>query len=315
MPKIKIVPYNPNWPLLFKQEAEKIKSALGDTFIAIYHIGSTSVEGLTAKPKIDIIAEVSSLNFSHKRFTLLDYEYRGAFNLPLQKSFTYRSKALNVNLHIFEENDPEIELNLRFRDYLRTHYKERDRYAKLKHQLIEDELSHKKCDTLFRGYTLGKHYFIQKILKKSGFNRLRFVICAHYSEWDAAKDFRNKYFFKPNNIKDPYEWTFKHPDHKHLILYEGVSIVGYAHVQLWSKNRAAIRIIVIKEEKRENNYGRKFMSLIEKWLKQEDYKSIHTESSPKALGFYEKLGYSPMPFNDPDNHQSCCEDIAMGKAL
>ncbi len=55
---IEIVPYNPNWPHVFEQEAECIRQALGDNCLSIHHIGSTSVPGLAAKPKIDMIAVV-----------------------------------------------------------------------------------------------------------------------------------------------------------------------------------------------------------------------------------------------------------------
>ena len=73
--------------------------------------------------------------------------------------------------------------------------------------------------------------------------------------------------------------------------------------------------IVIDKKHRGKNYGKDFMALIEKWLKLEGYKSIHTESSPAALGFYKRLNYKEMPFNDPDGYEGIPEDIAMGKLL
>ena len=205
---VEVVTYDLNWPNIFDIEAKKIRDALGDSFDRIYHVGSTAVPDLASKPKIDIIACVTDLNFDHKGLVDLNYEYRGGFNLPLRKSFTYRSPNLNINLHIFEENDPEVELNLFFRDYLRSHPETRDQYTTLKYKLLEDDSAHKKDGSMYRGYTLGKHGFIHDILKKSGFNRLRFVICTHRAEWEAAKNFRNKYFFEPNKIDDPYSWTF-----------------------------------------------------------------------------------------------------------
>ena len=312
---VEVVPYDLNWPNIFDIEAKKIKAALGNSFVEIHHVGSTSVPGLAAKPKIDIIACVNNLEFDHQGLANLNYEYRGGFNLPLRKSFTYRSPDLNVNLHIFEENDPEVELNLLFRDYLCENPEARDQYAALKYKLLEDDAFHKKDGAMYRGYTLGKHDLIQDILNKSGFKRLRFVICTHYTEWSAAKQFRNKYFFEPNKIEDPYTWTFDHKDHKHFILYKGVNIVGYAHVQLWQDFRAALRIIVIDEKQQGKGYGKEFMSLIEKWLRLEGYKSIHTESSPEALKFYQAINYVKMPFDDPDGYEGSPDDIEMGKLL
>ncbi|MAP25178.1 MAG: GNAT family N-acetyltransferase [Rickettsiales bacterium] len=267
---LEVVPYNPNWPRVFDTEASKIRAAIGEPFSEIHHVGSTAVPGLDAKPIIDIIACVKDLNFDAQGLACLGYEYRGGFNLPLRKCFTHRSVALSVNLHVFEKDDPEIELNLLFRDYLRAHPQVRDQYAALKYQLLEDEASYEKTGVaMFRDYTLGKYKLIQDILKNTGFSRIRFVICAHELEWAAAKQFRNTYFFEPHKTEDPYTWTFEHKDHKHLILYKGVNIVGYAHVQFLPDNRSALRMIAIDKREQGKGYGGKFISLIEKWLKLE----------------------------------------------
>lgn len=312
--KVEIYPYDPNWPKQFEVEAEKIMSALGKELVAIHHVGSTSVPGLAAKPKIDMIAEVKALEFNQAPLVELSYEYRGGFNLPLRQSFTLRSTEIDVNLHVFEQGDPEVELNLKFRDYLRENKEERDTYAALKYKLIEEENSH-QFSGMYREYTLEKHDFIRSVLKKTGFNQLRFVICTHHAEWEAAKNFRNRYFFGPNNMEDPYTWTFDHEKHKHLILYKGIEIIGYAHVQLWPDHRAAIRIIVINEAQRQHGYGREFMRLIEKWLKFTGYQSLHAEASPNALKFYRSIGYDDMPFNDPDGYEGGEEDTEVGKRL
>jgi GrpB-like predicted nucleotidyltransferase (UPF0157 family) len=314
---IEVVPYNPDWPKIFKTETTYIKNALGSNCIAIHHVGSTAVPGLSAKPKVDIIAEVKNLDFEHSKLENLDYSYSGGgFNIPLRKSFTLRTENLKINLHVFEKDDPEIKLNLLFRDYLRNHSDVRDQYAKLKYKLIAEESAYQKQEgAIYRDYTLNKSDFIQEVLKKTGFNQLRFVLCAHHNEWLIAKHFRQKYFFGKVNITDPYHWTFNHPQHKHFVLYQGTEIIGYAHIVLWPEARAALRIIVIDESKRNNNFGGKFLALCEKWLKSQSYNSIHAESSPAALNFYKKNGYIEMPFNDPEGYEGGAEDIAVGKML
>ena len=103
---------------------------------------------------------------------------------------------------------------------------------------------------MFTGYNLGKDAFIRKVLKAANFNRLRFMHCTHHAEWDMAKKLRQQYFFDPIGISDPYTWTFDHKDHVHFILYQGVEIIGYAHIQFWPGQRAALRIIVIDEDYR-----------------------------------------------------------------
>ncbi len=60
---IRIVPYNPKWKVLFEQEKVLLAEILRENRILhIEHIGSTSVDGLAAKPTIDILVEVSNLS-------------------------------------------------------------------------------------------------------------------------------------------------------------------------------------------------------------------------------------------------------------
>lgn len=72
-----------------------------------------------------------------------------------------------------------------------------------------------------------------------------------------------------------------------MILYQGKEIIGYAHIQLWPDERAAMRIIMIDEGKRKRIIlAAHFLALCKKSLKCRNYKSIYVESSPKALAFY-----------------------------
>ncbi len=180
--KVEVVPHDPNWSSIFEAEAAKIKKILGNNCIAIHHIGSTAVPGLAAKPKIDMIAVVRDLFFNQSQLETIRYKYRGSFNIPLRKCFTIRTANRNINLHIFEGNDPEIELNILFRDHLRGSPDARDEYALLKYKLIAEDSNQEKNCSIYKGYTLGKHDFIQNILKKFGFNRIRFVLCTHTAE-------------------------------------------------------------------------------------------------------------------------------------
>ena len=56
--KIEVIPYDPHWSEQFDSEAGQIKEVLSENCVAIHHVGSTSVPGLAAKPKIDIIVVV-----------------------------------------------------------------------------------------------------------------------------------------------------------------------------------------------------------------------------------------------------------------
>jgi GNAT superfamily N-acetyltransferase len=147
------------------------------------------------------------------------------------------------------------------------------------------------------------------------FSRLRMVRCTHQSEWEMAKKLRNKYFFSPLGIDDPYTWTFDHEEHVHFILYQDVGMIGYAHIQLWPKHRAALRIFVIDEAYRQHRFGSQFLHLCEQWLKKQGFHSLHDEARPDAVTFYRKNGYTEMLFEDPSGEPPSPLDIAMGKKL
>lgn len=312
---ITVMPYDPEWAKMFEHEAALLKNALGENSLSIHHIGSTSVPGLCAKPKIDIIAVVEDTTFLEQDLGTIGYTYKGEFNIPFQYGFSKRDTFPEVNLHVYEEGNPETELNLLFRDYLRNHPKALKEYADLKLYLVSQDSLHDKNDQKFSGYTLGKDKFIKKILTQAGFKGLCMRFCTHYDEWDAARHFRQKYFFDKVPISDPYTWTFNHPEHVHFILYQGTEMMGYAHLQVWPEQRAALRIIVIDAPLRGRGMGKQFLELCERWLEQKGTKLLQTEASPAAYSFYSKQGYIEMPFNDPDKHPTDPQDIPMGKKL
>lgn len=306
--KIVVTPYNSEWPKIFEEEAFKIQEALGEHCVALHHAGSTSVPGLLAKPVIDIIAAVKGSEGIIPALENIGFKYKGEYNIPMRMYFNKH----DVNLHLYEEGHPEIELNLLFRDYLRTHPEARDEYGLLKEALLKEQSSYKKNNSSFTGYNHGKDAFIRKTLQLAGYSRLRMLKCAHPAEWDAVKNLRLRYFF---GSKDPYTWTFDHSEHAHLILVRGMEIAGYAHIQFWPDHRAALRIIVIDENFRNHGFGSQFLGFIEKWLKKQGIKSLHDESRPDAVKFYQNNGYIEMPFNDPSNAPPSPHDIALGKYL
>jgi GNAT superfamily N-acetyltransferase len=202
-----------------------------------------------------------------------------------------------------------------FRDYLRTHPEALEEYAALKRGLVEQHASHEIVQGPFKGYTLGKDAFIKKILDQAGFKGLCMRFCTHHDEWEATRTFRNKNFFDKVPMADPYTWTFDHKDHVHLVFYQGTNIIGYAHIQLWPDQRAALRIIVIEDSLRGQGLGGHFLALCERWLKQKGFKVLQTQASPAAYPFYLKYGYTEMSFNDPDGYESDPQDTDMGKRL
>lgn len=305
---IKVVPYDPNCPHVFEQEAALIQQALGDNCLQVHHIGSTSVPGLVAKPIIDMIPvvhDIKDVDNCNDSMIELDYKPKGEHGILFRRFFS----SSKCNIHVFEEGSTEIERHIKFRDWMRTHPEDMQAYAELKHNLAI-----RFKNNMF-SYCLGKEDFVAAIDKKAGWLAFRFVKALTSREWQAAKHFRDAYFFDPHGIDDPYTWTFNHEEHAHLVLYQGTEIIGYAHIQFWHDERAAIRIIAVDENKRNQNSGSQFLALTEKWLKSLGVKSIHAESMQSSLRFYLKNGYMGMPFNDPENHESDPNDVPLGKLL
>jgi GrpB-like predicted nucleotidyltransferase (UPF0157 family)/ribosomal protein S18 acetylase RimI-like enzyme len=309
---IKIETYNPTWPEIFEKEAALIKEVLGDNCIAIHHIGSTAVTELSAKPVIDIIPVVSDITLVDKansQLAKLGYEAKGEHGMLFRRYFQKVNPDDAFNVHIYEQSNSEIDRCIKFRDWMRNNPDDREAYSELKKQLAA-----KFPNDIF-GYCFGKDEFVAQIDKKTGFDGLRVVKALTPTEWEFAKQVRQKYFFDKNESADLYTHTFDLPDHVHLVLYKGSRVVGYTHIQLWPDSRAAIRILVIENFVRNQSFGKSFLKSCERWLKSQGYDTLHVESSPAALNFYHKNGYTKMPFNDSEKYEGFAQDISLGKKL
>lgn len=138
---ITVAAYDPLWVKKYEEEVLLIKEILADNCIATYHIGSTSVPGLTAKPIIDIMAAVRSLEKVDdvaEAFSKIGYEYLGEFGISGRRYLRKGGDERTHQIHIFQTNDwNNIGRHLAFRNYMRTHEKERTEYAKLKIELAQ----------------------------------------------------------------------------------------------------------------------------------------------------------------------------------
>jgi GrpB-like predicted nucleotidyltransferase (UPF0157 family) len=137
--RIQVVDYDPDWPRLFRREAERIRAVLGERVVRLEHVGSTSVPGLAAKPIIDILLVVP--DSSEERAYVPDLEAAG-YRLVIREPEWFQHRCFkgpdsNVNLHVYSPGCPEIERYLLFRDRLRGHPEERAHYQRVKRELAE----------------------------------------------------------------------------------------------------------------------------------------------------------------------------------
>jgi GrpB-like predicted nucleotidyltransferase (UPF0157 family) len=262
--RIEVVPYDFSWPKLSETEKEIISAALSDNLVAIHHIGSTAVPGLVAKPKIDIVAVAKDRKNAIEHLEKAGYAHKGEWNIPLKCGFTKRGTT-NVNLHLFfDENHPEVELNLKFRDYLLDHSDVRDEYAALKMKILENEDAHQRSErSPLPIYTVRKRAFIDNIIKNTGFNRMRVLKCATANEWNAAKNFREK---RTNMAIDTGH------NHEHFVLYRGVEIIGYADIFVVSESEAKLTVV----ENLDSEAIPYFLNIIKEWMDVHGYNHNET---------------------------------------
>ena len=160
-----IAEYNPEWTGIFKYESEKIRKILGDNCVGIYHIGSTSVPGLAAKPIIDIMPVVKSLDNVDKKaeeFREIGYEYMGEFGIQGRRYLRKGGRNRTHQIHIFAENDSyNINRHLAFREYLRANSGVRHAYAELKKNLA------KEFPDDIDSYCKGKDSFVKATEEKA----------------------------------------------------------------------------------------------------------------------------------------------------
>ena len=162
---ITVVNYDPDWPSKYVRERDYIAEILKDNCIAVYHIGSTAVPGLAAKPVIDIMAVVKNLekvDTVADRFSEMGYEYLGEFGIPGRRYLRKGGDERTHQIHIFQADDwDNIGRHLAFRDYMRTHEKERNEYAKIKKELAQE------FPYDIDGYCDGKENFVRETEKRA----------------------------------------------------------------------------------------------------------------------------------------------------
>ena len=163
--KVEVVPHDPQWPIRFEAEAQAIASLLGQEVVAIYHIGSTAIPGIKAKPIIDILVEVKDIgriDGYNEGMAGLGYEPRGEYGIPGRRYFP-KGDSFNRthHVHMFQSDGLEVQRHLDFRDYMIAHPEEAQAYSLLKEGLA------RRFPEDIEGYMDGKDGFIKDVEKKA----------------------------------------------------------------------------------------------------------------------------------------------------
>lgn len=157
---VQLDPYTSEWKDEFESEKEKLLSILNGNIIDIQHVGSTSIEGCHAKPVIDILIGIESLELGETLIPLLvEQGYIHKFNVPGEVYFKKQSNGLTTHhIHIAPINGQVWKNQILFRDYLKLHPEKLQEYIELKQRLAIQFADDRDK------YSKGKKEFILQVL-------------------------------------------------------------------------------------------------------------------------------------------------------
>jgi len=162
---VKLEPHAEQWHQLFAEADARLRKAVGDYVVAIEHIGSTSICGISAKPIIDIAVGLEKKADGERCVKPLEdigYEYRGEYGIAGRFYFV-KGNPRTHHLHMVVRDGDVWHSHLLFRDYLRAHPAAAEEYDKLKKELAEKYSENRDA------YLVGKTAFIENVLRVAGF--------------------------------------------------------------------------------------------------------------------------------------------------
>lgn len=161
---IKVIKYDPEWPIQFEREKKELFKILGSGIaLRIEHIGSTAVPGLSAKPTVDILIEIPincNLNQIICRMIRNKYIHMKEQQKHLMFVKGYSPNGLekeSFHVHIGPKDQDWLWDRLYFRDYLKKNSSELKKYQNLKNEL-SIKYKHDR-----EAYTDRKAGYIQKV--------------------------------------------------------------------------------------------------------------------------------------------------------
>lgn len=165
--KVTVLPYDRTWKLAFEEIKREIEGTIGDLIVGIEHIGSTSVEGLSAKPIIDIdviIKDYSIFDSVVSKLESIGYAHEGNLGIKDREAFKYSYKPhlQQHHLYVCPQQSEELHRHITFRNYLRSNPE-----AVKKYSAVKEKAAHLFPDNIEK-YMEYKSPCIEELYKMCG---------------------------------------------------------------------------------------------------------------------------------------------------
>ena len=146
--KVVVLTYDSAWATEFDKIKAELESALSDMIIGIEHVGSTAVEGMSAKPCIDIdviIKDYEIFDSVVRRLNAIGYIHEGDLGIRDREAFKYSNKPqlMKHHLYVCPQYSEELRRHITFRDFLRSNKDAVKKYSAIKEtaaQLFPDDI-------------------------------------------------------------------------------------------------------------------------------------------------------------------------------
>jgi GrpB-like predicted nucleotidyltransferase (UPF0157 family) len=160
--KVRLVPYQAIWPVLFQAEADRLRHLSGATLVRVEHIGSTAIPGVDSKPILDLMASVEDMSAAAALIPVLErngYEHRPEDSWAERVFLAHgRRTARTYHLSLTLEGSAFWNDHLLFREYLLKNSEQAAAYSALKRELA------RRFSEDRRAYTAAKEAFVTQVL-------------------------------------------------------------------------------------------------------------------------------------------------------
>ena len=161
---VRLASYDPAWRGLGRETCARIADVCADLQVRVEHAGSTSVPQLSAKPIIDIVVGLPSIESIPRvktRLVEIGYVYRGEGAGGIGHLFVWESEpdVRTAHVHVVQHGSPSWKEHVCFRDALQQDPDLRGRYDQLKRENAAAFPNDRKA------YTAAKNSFVREVLR------------------------------------------------------------------------------------------------------------------------------------------------------